>query len=280
MIEIVNFVLVVIIIISIVVNLILLHKARADLTKRINTTAAQMKTITPSGGAITILEFAEFEKLTPQVKDLYRKYIVSHLLPKTMEFANKELIDNKQIEEVKKTLDKLAVMSVQEMIQKYGPPKKANALGYTETGYLDKTRTSKSAREIPNHVSGAGLTTTDGLSPSQRFRKLGDFDEKTMKARYLLSSPQSNAAIELSEEEFNAIFMANDDLREWMAISWENAQKQMVTVFTYDIVKNSDMKIQPFDTRQSPNITNIIYNFNGNRYAMLRDTKFIMDYPR
>lgn len=272
MIDIINLILVVVIIICIVVNLILLYKGRADIMKRIEDTSTKVKTMTPSGGAISILEFAEFEKLTPQVKELYRKYIVSHLLPKVMELANKELIEKKQIEELKKMLEKLASMSIQEMIQLYGP---STRLENNDVSNIHAVP----IREIPiqpNYVTGAGLTTTDGLSPSQRFRNLGDFTENSTNIRYLLSSPHAPEPVELSEEEFNHIFLTNDHLRDWMAITWVNSQKIPVTIFTYDMIKKSSVIVHPFDPRQLDNITHIAYNVDGQKYAMLRDTMHVM----
>ncbi len=272
--EVINLILIVIIITAIVVNLILLYKARAEINQRVETAAKQISMITPSGGAITILEFAEFEKLTPEVKELYRKYIISHLLPKVMELANKELIEKKQIEELKKQLEKLASMSIQEMIQLMKP---VNNPSFTDMKSRDLDVVFEKPK--PRHVTGAGLTSTDGLSPAQRFRKLGGFEEGKMTARYLLSSPHSNQPVELTEEEFNTIFLQNDHLREWMALSWSNDKKQKVTVFTYDIFKHSDIQVQPYDQRQEPNITNIIYNYDGKKLAMLRDTLHVMELP-
>lgn len=111
MLEYVNISFVIIIIIALIVNMVILYKSRFDLQKRVNALEAQLKVLSPNGGPISIVDFAELDKLTPEAKELYRKYILNNLSPKAMEAANKLLIDNKVLDDLKKQAVELEKMT-------------------------------------------------------------------------------------------------------------------------------------------------------------------------
>lgn len=94
MLDAINLVLIVIIIIAIVVNTIMMYKARNEMNKRIDTIDTAIKT-QQDPAPTSILDHAEFEKLDPEFKELYRKYIVQHIMPRAMNIVNKEIADQK-----------------------------------------------------------------------------------------------------------------------------------------------------------------------------------------
>lgn len=118
----VNLILVALIIVAIVVNMILLYKAKNDLNKRVDALNASIKTMSPSGGMVSLIDIAEFEKLSPEVKELYRKYVVQNIMPKVMTEANKMLIDGKMIDQIKIQGEALAQMKSEDMAKIYANP--------------------------------------------------------------------------------------------------------------------------------------------------------------
>lgn len=118
----INLILVVIIIVAVVVNMILLYKAKNDLNKRVDELNASIKTMSPTGGMVSLIDIAEFQKLSPEVKELYRKYVVQNIMPKVMTEANKMLIEGKMIDDLKIEGEALVQMKSEDMAKKYGGP--------------------------------------------------------------------------------------------------------------------------------------------------------------
>lgn len=96
----VNLVLVTIVTIVVVVNMVLMFRGKNELQKRINALDASFKKVSPTGTSLSILDHAEFEKLDPKVKELYRKYVVQNIMPRAMNIINKEIAERKVAEEM------------------------------------------------------------------------------------------------------------------------------------------------------------------------------------
>lgn len=118
MLPIINLIMIILIIISIVVNMMILYKARAELYRRVEAVQTNMNRINPTGGKISMVDTAEFEKLSPEVKELYRKYIINNVLPKVMGEVNTRL----KLSDIESMGNKLATMSTEEIMAQYGPP--------------------------------------------------------------------------------------------------------------------------------------------------------------
>lgn len=89
------FLLITIMIVAVVVNVILMYRGRADMTRRVTSLEAAVKKLNAGTSGISLLDHAEFAKLDPEVKDLYRKYVVNNLMPRAMEELNKEIAEKK-----------------------------------------------------------------------------------------------------------------------------------------------------------------------------------------
>lgn len=117
----INLFLIVVIIVSIVVNVYILIKARDDLRKRIQVVEDSYATMNPSGNLISVIDFAELDKLSPEAIRLYRELYLKDVFPRIVAENNQATNEGKMIDDYIVKGDKLATMKGRHLLQQYGP---------------------------------------------------------------------------------------------------------------------------------------------------------------